>query len=360
MENDKLKKCLKSYLMGKKLFETNKDDAFEYFKQSLKYLDILKQNKSSQYTDILLETETECNKYITLTVEETIEKKNELQTDIDLFDIIEKGEIEKLDTIKSYQLKFDIYDDAGMTPIHKAVKFGDTTFLKTCFKLGAPIDITDKNGYTVLEFACLERDPNMISFMQKNGADMRKHLFFRDGIKKHMNKQNYIDFAILLKIIFTYHPIDEVDNEISFIFDFINKNALIGFDEYTVTDLVKCLNSLLNTLDTNIKNTFLNILRDELLYSLKSSLGCPINKIEIILMYLVPFINYPFNMSIDWYINLELKHLIIKLLKKKNILNLETKNELINYLWDTYIKNNLFNDEYVGNLISQWISKIKV
>ena len=58
MENDKLKKCLKSYLMGKKLFETNKDDAFEYFKQSLKYLDILKQNKSTPYTDILLETET--------------------------------------------------------------------------------------------------------------------------------------------------------------------------------------------------------------------------------------------------------------------------------------------------------------
>jgi hypothetical protein len=124
-------------------------------------------------------------------------------------------------------------------------------------------------------------------------------------------------------------------------------------------NLIKCLNSLLKKIDLEKKKSYLNILSEELSYTLKYNLECPINKIEIILLYLVPFIDYPFNLSIDWYIKIELKYIIIKLLKK-NILNNQVKNKLINYLWKNYIKNNLFFDEYLGNLISQWISKIKV
>ena len=81
---------------------------------------------------------------------------------------------------------------------------------------------------------------------------------------------------------------------------------------------------------------------------------------EILLTYLNPFIDYPFNISEDWYINLELKYIIIKLVKEKQIFNSEAKNNLINYLWENYVKNNIFQEEYLGNLISQWVSKIKV
>ena len=63
--DDNIKKCLKSYLTGKKCFDIDKNKAFEYFKQCLKYLSNIK-NKDVQYKDILLETESECNKYIAL------------------------------------------------------------------------------------------------------------------------------------------------------------------------------------------------------------------------------------------------------------------------------------------------------
>jgi hypothetical protein len=51
--------------------------------------------------------------------------------------------------------------------------------------------------------------------------------------------------------------------------------------------------------------------------------------LEILLTYLNPFIDYPFNISEDWYINLELKYIIIKLVKEKQIFNSEAKNNLI-------------------------------
>ena len=53
--DDQIKKCLKSYLMGKKYMDTDKDKSFEYFKQTLKYLGTLK-NRDVPYKDILLET----------------------------------------------------------------------------------------------------------------------------------------------------------------------------------------------------------------------------------------------------------------------------------------------------------------
>ena len=36
--NNNIKKCLKSYLTGKKYFDTDKNKAFEYFKQCIKIL----------------------------------------------------------------------------------------------------------------------------------------------------------------------------------------------------------------------------------------------------------------------------------------------------------------------------------
>jgi len=197
--NNNIKKCLRSYLTGKKYFDTDKNKAFEYFKQSLKYLSII-ENKE-KYKDILKETETECNKMITLTVEQSIEKTVHQPTQINLFNLIEIGNVDELKKIKTHHLNFHIYDEIGNTPLHKAVKFGDTTFIKCCLKLGCPVDIVNKEGFTLLEYACLERDPNMINFLLKNGADMKKHLFFRDGEKKHIQRQNYIDIAIIIKLI---------------------------------------------------------------------------------------------------------------------------------------------------------------
>jgi hypothetical protein len=360
-DNDKIKKCLKSFLMAKKFLEKDNDTAFEYFKQSLKYITLVKptnKNLDKNIIDVLNETESECNKYINLTVEKTIEKEKDSKIEINLFDIIEKGKIEDLKQIKSYQLNFNIYDDEGNTPIHKAIKFGDTLFLKTAFKLGAPLDIVNKFGHTALEFACLEKDPNMINFLLKNGADMKKHLLFRDGNKKYTNNQNYIDCAIILKLIFTYQESENYD-DVKFILHIFDPEEKIGFDDYNYLHLVKCLSSLLDKQVPESKDLYLEIIREELNYPLKNSLGCPYNKLELLLTNLAPFINYPFSISSDWYINLELKYLIIKLLKEKPSFNIEIKGELINYLWENYIKNNIFQEEYLGNLICQWVTKLR-
>jgi len=356
IDRKEIKKCLKSYLMGKKLINTDKDKAFEYFKQTLKYIKLLKNN--TNYKEIINETETDCNKYINQTIEDTIGKNNNTNIELDLFQMIETGDMNELKKVKSYQIDFNIFDNTGNTPIHKAIKYGDAKFLKEAFKLGASIDIINLSGNTALEYACLERDPSIINFLLKNGCDMKKHLLFRDGSKKYDSKQNYIDINILLKMIFSYQE-SETYEDLKFILNIFNENEKIGFNEYNYLDLIKCLNSLLKNITLESKETYLTIIRDELSYPLKKSLGCPYNKLEILLTYLVPFIDYPFFISEDWYINLELKYLIIKLLKESSSFNAEIKAELINYLWINYVKNNILPDEYLGNLISQWVSKIK-
>jgi hypothetical protein len=355
--NNNIKKCLKSYLTGKKYFDTDKNKAFEYFKQSLKYLSII-ENKE-KYKDILKDTETECNKMITLTVEQSIEKSVPQVTQLNLFNLIEIGNIDELKKVKSHHLNFHIYDEIGNTPLHKAVKFGDTTFIKCCLKLGCPIDIVNKEGFSLLEYACLERDPNMINFLLKNGADMKKHLFFRDGEKKHIQRQDYMDIAIIIKLILLHQPVDDI-KDIVFLFNYFKETELIGFNEITYNEFFKHLESLLNKLNLESKESYLTLIRDELVFPLKSSLECPNNKLELLLVYLVPFINYNFNLSIDWCIHIELKYFFIRLLKESQKINEKEKNIVLTYVWNNYVKTNLIEDDYLGNLILQWVSKIKV
>ena len=355
--NNNIKKCLKSYLTGKKYFDTDKNKAFEYFKQSLKYLSIIEDKE--KYKDLLKETETECNKMITLTVEQSIEKQTQQSTQINLFNLIEIGNVDELKKIKTHHLNFHIYDEIGNTPLHKAVKFGDTTFIKCCLKLGCPIDIVNKEGFSLLEYACLERDPNMINFLLKNGADMKKHLFFRDGEKKHIQRQDYMDIAIIIKLILLHQPVDDI-KDIVFLFNYFKETELIGFNEITYNEFFKHLESLLNKLNLESKESYLTLIRDELVFPLKSSLECPNNKLELLLVYLVPFINYNFNLSIDWCIHIELKYFFIRLLKESQKINEKEKNIVLTYVWNNYVKTNLIEDDYLGNLILQWVSKIKV
>ena len=355
--DNNIKKCLKSYLTGKKYFDTDKNKAFEYFKQCLKYLSMIEDKE--KYKDILKDTETECNKMITLTVEQSIEKDVSQESQFNLFNLIEIGNVDELKKIKSHHLNFYIYDEIGNTPLHKAVKFGDTTFIKCCLKLGCPVDIVNKEGFTLLEYACLEKDPNMINFLLKNGTDMKKHLFFRDGEKKNLQRQNYMDIAIIIKLILLHEPIDNI-KDIVFLFNYFKENELIGFNEITYNEFFKYLQSLLNKLSLESKESYLSLIRDELVFPLKSSLECPNNKLELLLVYLIPFIDYNFNLSIDWYIHLELKYFFIRLLKESQQINEKEKNIVLTYVWDNYVKTNLIEDDYLGNLILQWVSKIKV
>ena len=46
----------------------NLSKSFEYFKQSLKYITLIKKENNNNIDSILVETETECNKFINLKI----------------------------------------------------------------------------------------------------------------------------------------------------------------------------------------------------------------------------------------------------------------------------------------------------
>lgn len=371
--NELLKKYYKNYTDGKKMYKTNKEKSFDHFKESLEILKILRENYSNKikkHEKLLEESETECHKYISLTIESTIESEFVKNTTININELateLEKGELSLIKTAKYGEINFtdNINNE---TILHLAIKNGDTTFLKYAFRLGARIDTTNEIGNTLLEYACLQQDPNMINFLGDYGANMQKHLYFRSGDFKHVNNNNPIDICILLKIILSYIPQkvndktinNKIYNKIKLLQNLLNINDKINLNNYTYGDLLKGLMFLLNKLPEDSAITYLNIINEEL-NNISNKLGCPKNKLELLLINLVPFIDYPFNISVDWVITLELKYLILNLIKKKKKYNsFDIKKNLMNLLWDTYLKNQIIQEDYLGCLISQWIVKIKV
>jgi len=365
-----LNKYFKIYKEGKKSLKENKEQAFEYFKESLELLSELKKNHKNnikKHKNILDESESECHKYITLTIESSIETEINEITKINnnnLLKYLETGNLDLIKKAKYGQINFKELIN-NQTILHWAIKYGDTTFLKCAFKLGARIDTVNSNGHTLLESACIEQDPNMIEFLGLYGANMRKHLYFRDGTIKYNIINDSIDINILLKIILSYISSDIINknnkiyNKLKMIENTFDLNEKININDYTFSDLFKSLGNLLNKLPEENALSYLNIISEELSYNLSNKLGCPINKLELLVVNLVPFIEYPFNISIDWVISLELKYLILKIIKNK-LKNVDIKKDLIENIWSIYIKNEIIQEDYLGCLLSQWIAKIKV
>ena len=362
-QNKIIKKGLKLYLLGKKNLNTNKKKSFEYLKKSIKYLNLYKdKNDLEKFKDIIEETENECNKLIIQTITENRKKKN-LDHNINFFKIIAKGNIKKLRNLNISNINFNNYNKNGQTILHYCIRMGDTNILKLLLKNGGSIDQVNKNGNTLLEYSCLENDPNSIQFLIKHGSNMKKHLYFRNGKKFHLKKSD-IDLAILLKIVLSYEKNknnQDIDNNLMFLFNFIKEDILIGINDYDFKFFVKCLSNLLNSIDKVKSDTYIKIIRDEVSYHLKENIFCPINKIDLILSNLIPFIDYPFNVSINYIIRNEIKYLILKIFKnKKFILNLSLKKNILNKLWNTYIYTKLFQSDFIGILTSQVISEIKL
>jgi ankyrin repeat protein len=389
MDNN-IKKCLKSYLIGNKnLNNNNTNKAYKYFNKSLQYINNIKKNNinKNEYEDILLETETECIKNIidisnnfllyygniidTKSNSSEYNKSNNksnleiynnitndsyldfVNNDINLFDIINKGDIVNLFNNINNNYNFFIFDEDGNTPGHITIIFGDTLLLKKFLLLGLPINIVNKHGHTLLETAALLKDNNMINFLLKNGANMEKHLFFRDNKNTIISKYNYIDYSIVLNIIFSNIKSEYIIN-LNFLFGYFNKTDIVGFGNMTYYDLIASLETLLNNINVEYKNTYINILREELDYKLNNLFYCPINLLEILLTYLIPFIDYKFIISIDWYIKYELKYIILDILKKN--LNIKNKLNIKKILNKKYT--NLYFKDYINNIISHWVSKI--
>ncbi len=379
--NKKVLKYLKSYLTAKKYYDTDTDKSMEYFKQCIKILNDLKDKNikiEDKFIGLIDETETECSKYLTQAIAITIDKPNikkvkSPDADNELFELVEIGDIHKLKSYDYGDIDFNIINDYGLTPLHYAIRFGDTGFLRESFKLGAGVDQTNKFGHTLLEHACLEKDPNMINFLSAYGADMKKHLEFREG-KKYFNNSQQIDIALIEKKVMECNEIKnwKIKN-LEFIFNYIKpeehididysnpKNSTISMEKITVKDFIKKLDYLVSNFSEDSKKSFIDILKDELEYPLAFKLGCPTKPLEIILYNLVPFIDQNQNLKLNWLISLEVKYSILKILKNKIKINTkELKQELAELLYLSYIKPEIIPEGLVQIIVLQWVYKIKV
>lgn len=357
-----IKKGLKSFLLAKKFIDTDSKKSFLYFQQSLKYLEKYKNNNNDKkYNNIVDETVTECNNFLQNSIATnfienyTVEEKN-----VKIFSLIEKG---KLDEFKKYnfgEINMNEYNSDGLTPLHYCIKMGDTHILKILLKLGGQIDTVNKSGHTLLEYACLEKDPNVITFLYSHGANMKKNLFFRNGNIKYLLNKNDIDLANIMKILLSYYNKNSNLTNLDFIYNYINKTDKIGLNDITFDILLNSIDNFLESKNPTIRNTYTEIIKEEITYQLKNKLGCPINKIDILLINLVPFIDYQFNMSCAFLLSNEIKYLIYKILKKKySKTNESIKYKLLEEIWKKYIKNNLYTSDYIGILTNQWIKLIK-
>lgn len=346
-----IKKGIKYYLKGKNILNQDKEISNLYFKKSLECFQKLDNNKKKKYKDFIHDTETECNKFIQIT------NKN-------VFDLIDEGNINEIKKLKLKDL--DLIKD-GLTPAHHSIKTGDLKCLKILLKKGINIDIVNKNGHTLLDYACLEKDPNAIEFLINHGSNMEKHLFFRKNIKLILNKSD-IDLAIIMKIILLNYDENIEIEKTKFLFNYIKKDENIEIKFYNDDNskelkfehLIKGLETILLGFSESKSETYLQILKEELSYDLKNKLGCPNKKLDILLINLVPFIEYPFNISSRFLLSLEIKFLIKKLLRKKYSNNIELKRNLVNKVWKSYISTNIAKEDYIGIITNQWISKINL
>ena len=138
-----------------------------------------------------------------------------------------------------------------------------------------------------------------------------------------------------------------------------NSTILIG--HIKVVNFIQKLDYMLDFFEDNIRNTYISIVKEELNYNLLYKLGCPNSKIEILLYNLVPFINYEFNLRLNWLVSLEIKYLIIKILKNKVKINTrQLKDELKELLYHTYIESEIIPEGLIQIIVLQWLHKIKV
>lgn len=286
-------------------------------------------------------------------INESLTIKNSRVSD-NIFELINEGNISSISEVENNDYK--IFNDEGLTPLHKCINLGDTSILKQFLKKGEKIDIVNKNGNTLLEYACLQRDPNLISFISNHGGDMKKHLFFREKFKLKL-KVNDIDTAILLKICLSKG--NSESNNLSFLNNYIDEDYEIGLADIKFKVFIKFLEGVVDNLDNESRDNLIEIWKEELSYSLKSNLGCPDNYLELVLINLVPFIDYPFNISNRNVITNELIFSIKNIFVKNNSVNNEEFNiNLINFIWKEY--EDILPLDYIGIIINNILTNIKI
>ena len=340
-----LENALKLYLIGKKNINSDNPRSLSYLKKSIENITEIKQkfnNISDDKLSIINMTEADCKKIL--------ENYN------NVFDLITKNDLKSVKKIMNFN--FREINDKGDTILHHCISVGDTTILKELLKRGGCIDQVNGDGHTLLEYACLKKDPNIINFLINHGANLKKHLFFRKKENQiYLNKSD-IDCAILLRVIINNSKNNNDMSSFTFLKDYFSLNELVGLEKYTVKDICIGLTNMFKSKQSY--NTYKNLIIDDLNnYKINNNgnLKKNINKLDIILFDLIPFISYPFpNVGNSYIIKNELKYLVKKVLKDSNSSD-DLRELLLNKLFDVYIGTNLYPKDYIGILIFQILNK---
>lgn len=344
MDND-LKSIISILNYSKDILKSKKK-SFKNLKKSLSLLSSL---------DTISETNT--NELYSFEIKDLInDTKKEFKKKY-IFKLIKENNYIK---IKNENINFNMFDTEGNTVLHYAIKIGDCEILRELFKKGGKIDTVNKKGNTLIEYACLQKDPNLINFLKNMGANIEKTLYFREGNKIINSNNNDIDLSILLKILIfqSNKKNNNSNNRFNFLLNYFNNDDEIGINNYKFSHIILGLNNLFKNINIDIYNTIKNIILEELDYynycKSNNIFNCYEDKINIILISLVPFINYPFNVSTKIIIFKELEFLFLKLKNKNNY-----KNLIFDNIKNNYIDNKLFTEDFIGIILYQIFKKNK-
>tara|TARA_B110000977_G_C11056311_1_gene484211 strand:+ start:128 stop:1159 length:1032 start_codon:yes stop_codon:yes gene_type:complete len=327
-DNVHIKKVLKYYLKLKN--KKNEKDGMKLANHAL--LNLSKIKTKDKYNEILKETEEYCNNYI----KNTIEEQN--YRDITYKKLIEIIKSADIINIRKYCIKNEFlykFDDEGLTPLHLCIKLGDTSILKYLLNNNVSVNTINKKGNTLLEYACLNKDPNMIHFLTEHGSRIKKNIFLRDKDIKIQLKINNIDVACVFKIMLMNSYKKKLKPEMELLKKYLNFDELCGLGNFTLTNI---LIGIGHSLNKESLDNYISIVDEELSdYGKNNLIFCYQDKKEVIVYNLIPFIKYDFNISQENVFMMELYFL------KKRF----NKKDLVSVIFEKYI-NKLAPENFIG------------
>jgi hypothetical protein len=187
---------------------------------------------------------------------------------------------------------------------------------------------------------------------------MDKNIFFRKGNDKLFLNKEDIDMAILLKVLIDKSLKKTKYNNFLFLEKYFNINDQIGIGDFTVKDILIGLENIFN--NKNCYDTYKSIIIEELEYynnfENNNLIRCYIDKIDILLINILPFINYPYNITSYFLIENELLYYILNLIKKDKK---DYKNLIFNNIFNNYINTELFKEDHIGIILYKVLKNIR-
>ena len=321
------------------------DNISELYNLSEKYFerDIVKSNKI--YIKILKkineDSDIELSNNDIKKIKKNVKKKLKF---IKLYKRILTGDIEYFKNIQNINSK--LYSIKNYNLAHLCIDTGDKEILRYLFIKGIPINIIN-NNQTLFEYALKKEDPNIINFLINVGCTLEKYIFIRKNTPDIILNYDDIDMIILEKILlFNTNKsktinFNNIENNFDFLKKYIDLNTPLGINNFTLNNLIDGLNFMFK--NKNSYYTYRKILEEELSYNLMTEYYCPKRKLDIILINLIPFINYPFKVTSNFLILNELRFIIKTLKNNKNF-----KNNLYNYLISNYVQKNICSLDFLG------------